>query len=376
MSAFLMPSLGADMEDGLLVEWEKQPGDAVARGDVIAVVETQKGAIEIEAFEDGTLESILVEPGTSVPVGTPLALIRGSADEAQSATEADVDASPEVHSNVPTSSTSVLPETRVVPHRQRATPAARRLAQTNAVELGVLKGSGPDGAIVLADVEAALTPESDLTIAQSSTPVAKTASTSTATSSPVSSTISAPTPPTGMRSAIAASMTRSKREIPHYYLAHSADLTLATEWLAQRNADRSPSERVLMSALFIAAVARAAQRHPRFNGHWMNGAFQPGEGVHVGMAIRLRGGGGGLVAPALHHADQDDPEALSVRLRDLVERVRIGRFRSGEFADPTLTLSSVGERGVETLFGVIYPPQVCLVGIGASRTLAWCEKAE
>ena len=342
MARFLMPSLGADMEAGTLIEWMVEPGRTVRRGDAIAVVETDKGAIEIQVFEDGVLERTLVDIGATVPVGTPLAEIgvAGGAPTIPLAAR-----TPE--SRLAESASPVGNGRPAEPQRARiqASPAARRLAEKIGIDLEKLSGSGPGGAIVLADVV-------DRSVAaEAPTPFA------------------APSAPGGMREAIAAAMSRAKREIPHYYLAHTIELTAADAWLDHHNAARDPAERVLLGALFIKAVALAAQQYPEFNGHFVDGRFTPAPAVHAGLAINIRGVG--LVAPAIHDAEQLDVDALMAATRDLVTRVRAGRFRSSELADPTITVSSLGERGVEIVYGVIYPPQVAIVGFGTPVTRAW-----
>jgi pyruvate dehydrogenase E2 component (dihydrolipoamide acetyltransferase) len=172
-----------------------------------------------------------------------------------------------------------------------------------------------------------------------------------------------------MRTAIAAAMARSKREIPHYYLAHQIDVTSCEHWLTQKNETLPPDNRLLIGALTIKAVALAARRFPAFNGFHRDNKFEPAPAVHVGVAIAIRGGG--LAAPALHDADQLSLDALMSQMRDLVQRTRSGRIRSSEISDPTITVTSLGERGVETLYGIIYPPQVAIVGFGKIVTRPW-----
>lgn len=351
MAEFLMPSLGADMEAGTLIEWLVKPGDVVKRGDIVAVVETQKGAIEIEIFDPGVVEQLLVQPGATVPVGTPLARLRSEGETVPVKTAAPT-AEPAVRAaEPPTAAPAPVAVAPPVPtpagpagERFKASPAARRRAGELGVDLAIV-AAGPDGIIEVADVEAAR-PQ-------------------------------APPPPEGkprfdfaeMRAAIAAAMSRSKREIPHYYLSHTVDMAAAESWLAEVNADRPPDRRLLAGVLFVKAVARAVRTYPEFNGLFVDGAFQPAPAVHVGLAIALRGGG--LAAPAVHDAADLDLDALMARTRDLVGRVREGRFRSSEIADPTITVTSMGDRGVEVLFGVIYPPQVAIVGFGKVVRRPW-----
>jgi len=351
MGLFRMPSLGADMEAGKLVEWLKRPGDRIASGDIIAVVETQKGAIEIEAFEAGTLEQVLVPVGETVPVGTPLAAIRGAGEAP--ATVPPVAAPPT--EPVPAAAPSPLsppPRAGAIPEAEsgiKASPAARKLAAEHGIDLSRIAGSGPEGAIVFVDVETAwrAAPAAEMPAKPAAAPPAAGKAGGVE----------------GMRAAIAAAMSRSKREIPHYYLGHAADITASMAWLNQRNADRPPEDRILFGALLLKAVALALAAFPEFNGHHGKDGYVPSKPVHLGMAIALRGGG--LIAPAIHDADRLPLDELMKRLHDLVNRVRAGRFRSSEIADPTATLTSLGERGADWVLPVIYPPQVAIIGAGS-----------
>ena len=172
-----------------------------------------------------------------------------------------------------------------------------------------------------------------------------------------------------MRDAIAALMARSKREIPHYYLQTEIDMSRALGWLHEENLRRPVTERLLSSVLLLSAVAHAVVEMPELNGFWVDGAFRPADGVHLGVAISLRGGG--LIAPALHHADHKSLDELMAGVRDLVGRARTGRLRGSEMSDPTITVTNLGDRGVDLVHGVIYPPQVALVGFGAVRERPW-----
>ena len=345
-----MPSLGADMEAGTLVEWLVKPGDRVKRGDVVAVVETQKGAIEIEIFESGRIEQVLVELGKKVPVGTPLAqvTVEGPIKPAMAAAPAAPQAVPTAPLSVALKVTAPpLATVPSAPGGLRASPAARRLAQSHGIDLATIAGSGPDGAIVHADVERALG----------------------AAAAPAGRKRAVGLDLDAMRAAIAAAMARSKREIPHYYLEHQVDVTAAEQWLARTNEQRPPDRRLLMGVVAMKAIALAARRFPAFNGFYRDGKFEPAASVHVGTAIAIRGGG--LAAPALHDANQITLDELMGRMRDLIARTRAGRIRSSEIADPTITMSSLGERGVEALYGVIYPPQVAIVGFGKVVVRPW-----
>jgi len=359
MVEFRMPSLGADMEAGTLVEWLVKPGDQVKRGDVVAVVETQKGAIEIEVFETGRIEQILVDLNSKVPVGTPLARIRTGLERKAGVAVGPVPPPPRVAEtparalraapppSQPATTTPAIVRVPGAGGRARASPAARRLAEMHSVDLATITGSGPSGAIIRADVEYRLVA----------------APASVETKRPTGLNLDA------MRAAIAAAMARSKREIPHYYLEHQVDVTSCEQWLTRTNASRPPDERLLMAALAAKSVALAARRFTLFNGFYNDGKYQAASAVHLGIAIAIRGGG--LAAPALHDVDQMPLDELMGRMRDLVQRTRAGRIRSSEMSDSTITVSSLGERGVEAVHGVIYPPQVALVGFGKVVARPW-----
>ena len=172
-----------------------------------------------------------------------------------------------------------------------------------------------------------------------------------------------------MRQAIAAAMSRSKREIPHYYLSQTVEVSAMLAWLEKLNADRAPPERVLPAAMFLRAIALAMAKMPELNGFWEDGEFRPGDGVHTGWAIALRGGG--LVAPAIRDVDQRSLEELMAAMRDLVQRARSYGLRSSELSDPTVTITSLGDRGAESVLPIIYPPQVAMIGVGRIVTRPW-----
>ncbi|HTT46640.1 MAG TPA: dihydrolipoamide acetyltransferase family protein [Pseudolabrys sp.] len=355
-----MPSLGADMEAGTLVEWLVKPGDWVKRGDIVAVVETQKGAIEIETYQPGQIERILVDLQSKVPVGTPLALIRADGEAKPAAAPPPLTPPPPPAAAAPPPFAPPAPPSPrvitpvpppVVPSvaARAASPAARKLAEERGIDLSIITGSGPGGAITYADVERRVSAPAAV-----APPEKKKAPTLDLAA---------------MRTAIAAAMARSKREIPHYYLEHQVDVTACEHWLAEKNAALPPDSRLLLGALTIKAVALAVRRFPAFNGFYRDNKFEPTQAVHVGVAISIRGGG--LAAPALHDADHLSLDELMSRMRDLIQRTRAGRIRGSEMSDPTITVSSLGERGVEVLYGIIYPPQVAIVGIGKAVMRPW-----
>ena len=339
-----MPSLGADMDEGTLEEWLVKPGDTVTRGQVVAVVETTKAAVEVECWHDGTVDQLLVPVGDTVGVGTVLATLRADGEVvSEPAPVQHVTKPKRARKQAAEPAPPAPPPAHEVLHRRWISPAARRLAAKLGVDTDAVTGTGPQGAVTLHDVEhAAESPKPQPTAADRASAMADRAA--------------------AMRQSIAAAMSRSKREIPHYYLAQEILLDKALGWLAERNANRPVTERVLPAVLHLKAVAVATQRFAEFNGFWREDKFSPGTGTHVGVAISLRGGG--LVAPAIHDVAEKNLDELMSDLTDLVARARAGSLRSSEMSDPTITVTNLGDQGVDTVFGVIYPPQVALVGLG------------
>jgi pyruvate dehydrogenase E2 component (dihydrolipoamide acetyltransferase) len=423
-----MPVLGADMDEGTVIEWLVKPGDEVRKGDVIAVIDTAKSAIEVESFTTGTIDRLVVGVGETVPVGTVLAVIAQPegerAEPAPAAARKQRKPREPVKAERPAPPPSAAPPTAppptappptapppTAPHpvspvlrhrahelgidlaavhgtgpagsvtradvesaaaalhpaaagqkhprsgkvlervggRQRVTPLARRVAAELGVDLAGVTGTGPAGAIREADVRLAKSaghPEPAAAAAAPAVPAARSAADRTQS----------------MRQAIARLMARSKREIPHYYVSNTADFARATSWLHDRNLELDVSQRLVPAALLLKAAALAAQQVPQLNGYWIDDAFRPAEAVHLGIAISLRGGG--LLTPAIHDAASLELGELMARMRDLVTRARSGRLRGSELTDATITVTNLGDQGVESVYGVIYPPQVALVGFG------------
>lgn len=342
-----MPSLGADMEAGILVEWRVRSGDRVRHGDIIAEVETDKGLIEIEVFEDGIVDQLLIEPGKKLPVGTVLATIRG---------EGALPAAPLTPlippgtierariSEMPRAEIAAPPGVRHV----RASPLARKLAEELGVDISSLQGTGPGGAIDREDVERAAAERKAAPVAER-----------------------VPELPIRMRRAIAAAMARSNREIPHYYLETRIDMSRPLRWLDSENQKRSIKERILPAVLLIKGVARALGDVPELNGYWKDDQLQKMDAVHAGFAISIRHGG--LIVPAIHDVHLKSLDEIMAALHDLIPRARSGHLRSSEMVDGTITITNLGELGVEGVYGVIYPPQVALVGFGRISEHPWAE---
>ena len=421
------------MEHGKIVEWLVKPGDYVRRGDLVAVVDTDKTVMDVESFQEGVVAELLVDLGETVPVGTPLARI----------TQTPAEVGVPVHEAVPPRTPSpasaaksqvpeapgpapgppIAPPVRHLAHqlgvdtgriqgtgkdgtitradvehamaarpgdagRVRASPRARRLAAELGIGLSTVTGTGRNGAVTVADVQGAASaarpglPETALPVAGPelagpepgvpdrgipalATPEAPAAPTAPIKGRPPSERVAT------LRRAIGALMTRSKQTIPHYYLSTTLDLRAAVEWMQSVNAHRPVSARLVSSALLLKAAALAARDVPEVNGFYDAGGFRPSASVHLGIAVALRQGG--LVAPAIHDADTLPLDVLMEQLRDLVSRARAGRLQRAEMADPTLTVTNLGDLGVDSVYGVIYPPQVAMVGFGRVMEQPWAQ---
>jgi pyruvate dehydrogenase E2 component (dihydrolipoamide acetyltransferase) len=357
---YAMPSLGADMDEGRVIEWRVDPGDTVHRGDLIATVETEKSDIDIEIWHDGIIEEFLVDVGQLVDVGTPIARLRtldgASPPPAPPSTAAPATPIPKKSAGVALSATPARhfgAETATAGAtggRVPASPLARRLAAARGLDLGAIRGSGPGGAVIEADV------------------IAASSGATAAAAGPLPDTSPRRSPDT-MRTLIAERMATSNREIPHYHLSRDLDVGPLESWLAERNADRPIAERILPAACFIRAVALAASRHRELNGFWVDDHLEPADSVNVATAISLRRGG--LVTPHIERADERSLIEVMTALTELVTAARTGRLRASWMTGATITVTHLGDTGADLVHGVISPPQVALVGFGRSRVRPW-----
>ena len=334
MIEFKLPSLGADMDEGTLLEWKVHPGDGVKPGQVIAVVDTAKAAIDVECWHEGTVAQLLIDVGAKVPVGTVIARLLEPGENPQ-------------HARRTTPTTQPLLIEAQAPaagRRLRISPAARKRAAELGLSTDDLQGHGPQGAITLEDIETA------------------------------ARVMHPQDPDQAMRQTIAAAMSRSKREIPHYYLSETIALDTAMAWLQAHNAQSTLQERLLSNVLLLKAVALALRDYPQLNGFWRDNAFTPALDTDLGVAITLRHGG--LVAPVLHHVADTSLTHLMSELASLVERARGGSLRSSELGGAGITVTQLGDQGVDSVLGVIYPPQVALVGFGRISERPWVKDGQ
>ena len=350
MADFRMPSLGADMESAVLTQWLIKPGDRVKRGDVVATVETAKGIIDIEIFGSGLIETLTAAVGDAVPVGGLLASYRADGEPAVPGPVAAVPG-PVIAAPALAGAAAAAPLPRAErTERRPVSPAARKRAAELGIDLASVGAARAGLAITVADVERAAARGGE---ARGATP---------APPSPSAA-------PSDMRSVIAQAMSRSKREIPHYYVGTTIEMTRAVRFVETWNAQHPVTERLHLGALLIKAVALALEKAPELNGFWRGGRFEPSAAINVGTATRLRRGG--LVAPALEAANRQPLPILMRRFQDVVERARAGHLRQAELAGATITVSSLGEGGAETIYPIIHPPQVAIVGFGSVVTRPW-----
>jgi pyruvate dehydrogenase E2 component (dihydrolipoamide acetyltransferase) len=374
MSEFTMPSLGADMESAVLMEWRVKEGEHVTKGQVIAEVETSKGVIEIEVFEEGIIEKLLVAPDTECAAGTPLAIIRsegenkdkdededegkGEDDEgegeekevspSETASQSEPPAEPlaETAPQEPLPSASAEPprevpdiKTEEFSHQERvkASPAARKKASQMGIDLADIAAE-TTGVIQLKELDEPQNKKEE---------------------------------PDGMRQAIAKAMSRSNAEIPHYYLSMAINMTPALEWLEELNSELSIQERILPAALLIRAAVKALQEVPQLNGYWRDNTHQLKEEINPGIAISLRKGG--LITPALIDAQNMDLKKTMQALGELISRTRTGKLRGSEMTQQSITITNLGDLGVERVYGVIYPPQLAIIGFGRISDAPWAQ---
>ncbi|BAO30759.1 dihydrolipoamide acetyltransferase family protein [Sulfuritalea hydrogenivorans] len=357
MIEFKLPSLGADMDEGTLLEWKVGVGDTVKKGQVVAIVDTSKAAVDVESWQEGTVHQLIAEIGQKMPVGTVMALLLQAGETAPAEVGAGATAkpmpkaAPAMAAAVSAAATAAAP---VAASRRMISPAARKHAEEKGVDLDRIAGTGPHGAVTLEDVENAAAAKPPAAAAPAAKPADR-----------------APDRTADMRKTIAAAMSRSKREIPHYYVAEDIPLAKALAWLQSTNAQRSMAERLLPAVLLLKAVAVALKRYPELNGYFRDGGFVPIAAIHLGVAISLRQGG--LIAPALLDADGKPLTQLMQGLTDLVKRTRAGSLRSSEMNEATITVTNLGDQGSQSVFGVITPPQVALVGFGRVAERPWAE---
>lgn len=360
-----MPQMGADMTEGTLLKWLKQVGDSVQRGDILAEIETDKATVELEAYESGTILKQLASEGDVVPVGDVIALLgepSEAAPEVDRKPPAETPArraiEPEAKERAVASTAAATPAPSAEPDaggRVRVSPVARRMARDAGVDITALSGSGPDGRILRRDIEAAVAagttkaPTAERAPARSAPPVAR----------PAAGAVEGLSK---MRHAIARRMTLSKQTQPHYYLTLDIDMSAALAFREQFNASATDEQRVSINDLVVKACAIALERHPKFNAEFSEEGLVHHERVNVCIGVALDDG---LIAPALMDCHLKSLGRIAVESKDLINRAKAGRLKADELSDGTFTITNLGAFGVETLIGIINPPQAAILGVGS-----------
>ena len=377
-----MPQMGYDMTEGTVIRWVKKVGDRVHRGDIVAEIETEKATVEIEAFESGTLLSILARPGETIPVGEPIATLGEAGEEVPGPSPKQAPA-PAPASTPPPAPAPAAPVAAEAPpaaksktvaalpapapaveyadgERPHASPLARRIAERFGVDLRQLRGSGPGGRIVASDVEA---------VAQAQPPAAAPAGARAAAARDAPGTAVKPAPaplpegaediePTKLRQAIARRMSESKRNAPHFYVSVDIDAGKLLALLARINKAKA---HVSVNDLLVKALALAAVKHTNVNAAYIDDKVRHFKRIDVGIAVATENG---LLSPAILDCADKPVVKISQESKDLAERARSGHLKPEEYGGGTITLSNLGMYGITSFLAIINPPQALIVSVG------------
>ncbi len=370
----LMPALSAGMEEATIARWVKQTGDAVAIGDVIAEVETDKATLEMEAEAAGTLGRLLVADGGVAKVGAPIALLLADGESAAAAPAAPVAAAA---APTPVAVAAPAPLAAPVPvampaaasgGRAVVSPLARRLAATYGVALTGLSGSGPRGRIVRLDIEraraaAANRPE----VAVAAVPEAAVAVAAPAAApapKPMPWQAVTPHPNTGMRRTIARRLVDAKQTIPHFYLSREIELDAVLALRAQLNGRIGADYRLSVNDFIVKACGLALRRVPEANAMWTDDAILRFDTVDISVAVAIDGG---LITPVVKNADAKGLATISAEVKDLAARARDGKLKPEDYQGGGFSVSNLGMYGVTQFAAIINPPQSCILAVGAAE---------
>jgi pyruvate dehydrogenase E2 component (dihydrolipoamide acetyltransferase) len=332
----IMPALGMAQETGKVLRWLKSEGDAVVKGEPLLEIETDKVTVELEAPADGTLAAVSADEGDDVPVGQAIAYILVAGEHAPETTALVAAGAVAPAAVVGEVARATVDGGR--PRRALASPKARRIAATLGIDLATLAGTGPNGAIVAADVESG-------------------------TAEPAE-----PAPLSPVWRVMAERTTASWQTTPHFYLRRAVDASRLQSW---RDSVRSRpnGDAVTHTDLLVKLVAEALRRHPRVNSMWRDGAIVPGSGINVAIAVATDDG---LIVPVVHGADRLELAEVAARRREVVAAAREGRLRPEDVSGGTFTISNLGMYGVDSFDAIINAPQAAILAVGriADRIVA------
>lgn len=369
-----MPKLGFDMAEGTLVRWVKTEGEQVAKGDILAEIETDKATVEVESNFSGVVKRHLVPVNEIVPVNTPIAVI-GEADEkidlealgvgtetaSESKAAQEPTAQPETEKAEKAEIKAVEPDdddddSREFPGGVKASPLARRIAQDKGYDLRKIKGSGPGGRIVKTDVEnyqpaAAADKESRPTQAMRELPMAKAAETERV-------------PLNRLRSAIGRRMTEAKQQVPHFYVTYEYEMKPLLDLRKQVNAMLPDEEKISVNDFIIKAVALALRQYPNLNASLEGNEIVRHGPVNMGVAVAVEGG---LLTVVCRDADRKPLRMIASEVSTMVERARDGKVRPDDIEGSTFSISNLGMFGVESFVAIINPPEAAILAVGSAR---------
>jgi pyruvate dehydrogenase E2 component (dihydrolipoamide acetyltransferase) len=378
----LMPALSPTMTEGKLARWLKKEGDAVKSGQVLCEIETDKATMEVEAVDEGTLGKILVADGTEgVKVNTPIAVILEEGESAASASAPAPVAKP---------SAAVAPAVAAAPAASPAaapakdagrvfvSPLARRMAEQAGLDLAAIRGSGPNGRIVKADIDAALA--GGKTVARPAAPPAPAAtpSAAAAAAAPAPAAVSAAAlaaigphklvPLSTMRRVIARRLTESKQQVPHFYLSVDCEIDRLLAGRAALNA-KSPEKgpgafKLSVNDFVIKSVAVALRQVPAANASYSDDGILMWDNVDVSVAVAIPGG---LITPIIRNADAKGLAQISNEMKDLAARAKDGKLKPEEFQGGGFSISNLGMFGIKEFGAVINPPQGAILAVGAGE---------
>jgi pyruvate dehydrogenase E2 component (dihydrolipoamide acetyltransferase) len=366
-----MPKLGFDMQEGTLVAWLKQPGDTVAKGDILAEIETDKATVEVEAFVEGTLLQLLVDENTILPIGAPIAVIGAPGEEVDLAAlgvaegaEASVAASEPASDGGPPAPEVPVPSAvpdangRGLPDGVRASPLARRIAQESGINLAQVQGSGPQGRIVKADVEAFLAGGAPAAPAPATRPAPLVA----VPTGPDTEEI----PTSRMRKLIGERMVQSKTTVPHFYVTTEIDMQAALDLRAQINAGLADEDKVSVNDMVVKAVALTLRQFPNLNSSFNGDTIVRHNHVNVGIAVALDEG---LMNVVSKDADVTPLTVMAPINREMIARAREGKVRPDDIEGETFTVSNLGPFDVDHFIAIINPPAAGIVAVGSARKI-------
>jgi pyruvate dehydrogenase E2 component (dihydrolipoamide acetyltransferase) len=370
-----MPKLSDIMEEGTVLEWKKQDGTEVKKGDVLAEIESDKASFEIEAEADGVL-NIVVEKGKPVPVGDLIATIGGEKPAAKKEAPKE-----EPKAEAPKDAPQEGPKAEAKPaeepkpkaaekqdgatpsgseSRLKASPIAARLAAEMGVDLRSLKGSGPEGRIVKEDVLAAAEKGGQAPAARREAPAPRTGPEVEIEE------------PTRMQATIARRMVASKTQVPHFYITVEARVDEAMRMRQQLKETVPGAEKVTLTDFLTRAVAIALTRFPELNASWVDGHFERKRSINIGLAV-APASGLGLLVPVVHDCDRKDLVQISIEARQVIERARSGKPSEGDLSGGTFSISNLGMYGVDEFAAIINQPEAAILAVGAAKEAAVVE---